>query len=453
MPEPSETELYDADFVALFPGRYPQPETPADFDHALIVLDTNVLLDLYKYSADVTATWFDILMRLKGRVFIPHQVMEEFWRNRGTIALTPDSTIAARADVAKSLRAARSRYEGWLKSRGLQADAQETALLEQIETAQTRLDEMFQDAISKHNDRFDALPHKDEIVQRIVELTSGSDGATLGRPYSASELKNLYADGDKRFKEKIPPGYMDDGNNPEAKAGKDTDKKYGDFVLWRQALDFARDFTADEAITTLILVTGDLKQDWWQTVTLSKDESGEKATTRMPRYELLDEVRTELGMTYAQLEPRAFLSDAAAALGISLSEDAKRATEAIASAWLPETFYIKSRYGELASARISPDRKTCLVLKGSTARKIDEYTLTTPTHIAPRAQELLDEGLLRDIGSDRYTFTANVEFSSTSMAAAVVVGRPASGNVTWMTSNDISLGQYMSNLSMDSEDD
>ena len=51
------------------------------------MLDTNVLLDMYRYSAGTRNDFFALFEKIADRIWIPHQVGLEFSRNRpGVIA-------------------------------------------------------------------------------------------------------------------------------------------------------------------------------------------------------------------------------------------------------------------------------------------------------------------------------------------------------------------------------
>jgi hypothetical protein len=71
----------------LFRGYYrPSPE---DFtklwNEAIFVFDTNVLLNIYRYSSVAQSDFFNILEKLQGRIWIPHQVALEYFENRENV--------------------------------------------------------------------------------------------------------------------------------------------------------------------------------------------------------------------------------------------------------------------------------------------------------------------------------------------------------------------------------
>ena len=84
-------------------------------------------------------------------------------------------------------------------------------------------------------------------------------------------MKVLYSEGEKRYKENIPPGYKD-----KAKPNND---KYGDLVLWKEML-----YKCQSDAKDLIFICDDRKEDWWL------EHQGK---TISPRPELLKEFNSE----------------------------------------------------------------------------------------------------------------------------------------------------------------
>lgn len=58
----------------------------ADVDHALtsalVAVDANVLLNLYRYNVQTTEDLLAVFERLGDRLVVPHQAIREFHRNR-----------------------------------------------------------------------------------------------------------------------------------------------------------------------------------------------------------------------------------------------------------------------------------------------------------------------------------------------------------------------------------
>lgn len=60
--------------------------------HGLVAVDTNVLLSLYRYNPVTVDDLFNLLHTVGDRLFIPHQVVREFWRNRQSVLGGPLSS-------------------------------------------------------------------------------------------------------------------------------------------------------------------------------------------------------------------------------------------------------------------------------------------------------------------------------------------------------------------------
>jgi len=60
-----------------------------DFDllwqKATFIFDTNILLNCYRYTKHTTEEFFDILNKISNRIWIPHHVALEFYRNQYAI--------------------------------------------------------------------------------------------------------------------------------------------------------------------------------------------------------------------------------------------------------------------------------------------------------------------------------------------------------------------------------
>ena len=74
--------------------------TPAQADYeylfsdGMIVVDANVLLDLYLYHETTRDEFIRVLERLQERLWVPHQAVKEFWRNRDSKIRDPGESDA-----------------------------------------------------------------------------------------------------------------------------------------------------------------------------------------------------------------------------------------------------------------------------------------------------------------------------------------------------------------------
>ncbi|MFF2185449.1 PIN domain-containing protein [Streptomyces sp. NPDC058155] len=276
-------------------GAYLTPTT-ADFTavltNGLVAPDANVLLNLYRYTEQARTDLLGALGELGERLWVPHQVIDEFWRNRESVIRDARSTSTnAAQEMSGHTGTAVQTLRTW---------ANRVALS----------DEDFTDLRDRLTDAFDEVQKKITKVgegewQSITPDTSadpviaGLQRALAGRagaPFSPEELSDLTEVGKVRVKKRIPPGYMD--------AKKDGDGAVGDFFVWEQLLRAASERGSD-----VLFVTADAKEDWWRK---------EHGHNRGPRPELTAELRRRGGGRLFLLSPKQFLEAAAPILQLSL---------------------------------------------------------------------------------------------------------------------------------------
>ena len=251
----------------MFRGYY-QPtekEIEAFWRTGLITLDTNILLSLYNVLATTSALYLGAMETRKHQMWLPYQIASEFHKNVHKERTKQTAAHAARIGKIEGLlndfrsTATKSRLQP--SDLQKQAEASLRALRDELD------DERKQIAKQMHHHT------RDQLLDRISEIFQ----ARVGPKPTAAALEEMFKVGAKRFSEKIPPGYEDEKD-------KKDNRKYGDYVLWRQLLDYAA-----EAKKDVIFVTDDNKADWW----LKGDDKDK--TTLAPRPELIQEFREETG--------------------------------------------------------------------------------------------------------------------------------------------------------------
>lgn len=82
--EASTSSFHEIGMRKNFPGYY-QPtanEFSTLWETCTFVLDANVLLNLYRYSAETRKKLLEILKQVSNRVWVPHRAALEYQRNR-----------------------------------------------------------------------------------------------------------------------------------------------------------------------------------------------------------------------------------------------------------------------------------------------------------------------------------------------------------------------------------
>lgn len=241
----------------MFRGYYrpTDEEFEALWEDALIVLDANVLLNLYSYSSETQTEFLKLLEELQDRLWLPHQAAAEYHDKRCKV-ITDEITSYRnfRRDLKKV-------NDTLTKRKG--HPFVDSALFGKF----SELCESIEAAVDEGKGKQESLIRDDPIRDQLGSIF---DGRT-GNPTSDEELAKIYAEGSKRYKQRKPPGYKD--------ADKSEPGMYGDLVIWKQVIGKASRDGKD-----VIFVTDDSKEDWW----LKVDEE-----TIGPRPELLQEFREE----------------------------------------------------------------------------------------------------------------------------------------------------------------
>lgn len=196
-------------------------------------LDTNVLLDVYRYTEQSRIAFLSLLKSIGGRLFVPHRVAVEFARNRVGV-------IRGHFAPQRSLRSQ------------LKEAAQKIAKAHPGHPHLPEISQLIEQMIELVNYRFGEAERKhqelvgDDFVLRELLAVIGDD---VGDPISESELQKEY----KRRKDGITPPFckMDDD--------KDEERRTGDVAIW---LELMRQY--EGKCKPLIFVTDDVKENWWQ---------------------------------------------------------------------------------------------------------------------------------------------------------------------------------------------
>jgi rRNA-processing protein FCF1 len=287
-------------------GAFREYYSPSDGDlqdllhHAIIVVDTNVLLNLYRSSEKTSDELLKLLGAAKNQLWLPHQVGLEYHQNL-------DEVIAE----------VRSRHVGvdkvlvnaFNKLRIVFSEYRHPFIREYVLAKIDDLGEKLRAEFQKDHWHVDKLNERAERVRHAIEGLYSD--ASIGAPYSEADLSNIYKEGERRYRDQIPPGFKD--------AQKTGRRPYGDLIAWKQMIAKAK---ADAS--PLLFVTDDLKDDWWLSI------KGEK---KGPLPALRAEMHREAGQMYYAYTSDQFLRYGAPVflerpVDSGALQDAQRATRA-----------------------------------------------------------------------------------------------------------------------------
>lgn len=245
------------------------------------VFDANTLLNLYMYTEETVNDFLKVLDNIQDRIWISFQAGYEFHLNRPVRIRTQqilfqetiESLSTISDDAKKSLKNTfhNTREHPSIDEKEILADVSDffDLLIDRIK--------------SKRDEHPDWLLENDEILNQVSNLFDGK----VGKSFISEELEEIYKEGDKRYKKEIPPGF-EDANN------KDSIRKYGDLVIWKEILKFAK----NDDVKSIIFVTDDRKKDWWRIAS---------GRTIGPHPDLIKEFKENTEKDYYQYNSERFL--------------------------------------------------------------------------------------------------------------------------------------------------
>ncbi|MEV5718506.1 PIN-like domain-containing protein [Amycolatopsis mediterranei] len=282
-------------YVDLFEGfnGYCTPSTAdyqALFRTGLIVLDTNTILNLYRFEEKVRDDIFGVLDVIRDRLWMPHQVAREFWRNRES---SPVQFVSEVKDALKSIDAARGNAVASIRNLAnrLSLDVEKkNSLVENLDKSFLEIRTTFEVASGEQELEEFRDSSKDQILLKVSDLFRGK----VSRAPSSEEWQCIEQEGARRLNDSVPPGYKDKG------------KFNGDYAIWHEVIKEAGQRRAD-----VLIVTGDKKEDWWR-------EIGGK--TAGPRLEMVDELWQKTGSRLYLMTPQSLLINARELLNVAVSD-------------------------------------------------------------------------------------------------------------------------------------
>lgn len=225
-------------------GHYfrPDPGRVRDaFEKGIIVLDTNVLLNVLRYSPAARTELLEVLASIADRCFVPHQVAVEYNRNRVRVVADRHKELEDAASEIGSIRSKVRTVVNNLSNRRTLSISD----IEQLEKSVSDFFAALEEAQNEAAEKYDLSP--DEMVGKkdlwTVRLEDILQGLVGDKPEDEVLAKDLI-EGERRKSEKLAPGFKDD--------------KPGDYLWWAEALRHP-----DLKGRALVVVSDDAaKGDW-----------------------------------------------------------------------------------------------------------------------------------------------------------------------------------------------
>lgn len=273
---------------------YPDEVINDIWDKGTFVFDTNVLLNLYRYSSETRTIFLDALKYYQNRVWMPYQVGWEYHRRRES-TIKDARTLAE--DFIKSMEVKFSKFlddlklASFIKNPYIQAETLGVSVKKIRDNHKKRIEKAF-------IDQPDFL--KEDTIRNELD---GIFADRCGDNFAQEKLDKIYDQGKKRYKNHIPPGFGD----ANTKSENEPQSLYGDLIIWFQTIAYAKKEHKD-----IILVTDDTQKDDWFYSMKGNDK---------PRAELVGEFAEKTSQRIWIYNANNFLDKAAEDKAIRLKKD------------------------------------------------------------------------------------------------------------------------------------
>lgn len=207
-----------------FPGHFPPKKSELEllWKKCIFVVDTNILLNLYRYSDVTRKEFLRILDNIKERLWLPHRAAEEYFEKRLTVVSGQEKSYN---DTLKAINTLENNFKNTRQHPFIP------------ENLMKRLTEIFDDVskeLEKNKETLSKRLREDEIQEELRKIFD----KRVGDPFTEEEIEAICKDGETRYQKKIPPGYKDAEKTEEESAGIGH-RKFGDLIIWHQILNMS----------------------------------------------------------------------------------------------------------------------------------------------------------------------------------------------------------------------
>lgn len=224
---------------------------------SIFVVDTNVLINFFKYtSSDSTNSLMKVLRYLKdsNRLWIPHQVALEYFfnyeKNMNKQMDAHSEIHQLKNNLADELKQKISKFRSDHPYISVNTNAKLDEYLSEIEKVGSNLEQTIETEVAN-------MSNPESIHNDILSILKG----IVGDPYSQNKIDTIETQGVDRYKYSIPPGFKDQTSNKgefRVYGNFKYQLLYGDLIMWNQIIDKAKEIEKG-----IILITEERKEDWW----------------------------------------------------------------------------------------------------------------------------------------------------------------------------------------------
>lgn len=242
----------------------------------VVFCDTNVYLRIYDYSPEFAVFAINCLSEIKESLYLTYTSFLEYKKHYMSKYASAKTKIE---NYDKRLNALTTKYREDILKEFERIQQYHFPDIDSLQTTTVarinELTELFSEYYDEHellvaiNDQY--------LIQDPIKCFIDLLSQRILPSYTIEKIYELCDEGQKRFKNKVPPGFKD--------KDKHGIRQYSDFILWSEIIDYS-----NRNKRNVVFVTDDVKVDWWASV-----ENDNSTSSRVFHPELIAEFEKKTG--------------------------------------------------------------------------------------------------------------------------------------------------------------
>lgn len=215
----------------------------------IIIFDTSFWLDIYRNLPDTIETITSALNKedFVSKIYIPSFVAKEFDKNKHKVMSEHKTlNIKVRDALTDAIKNGKAAILGAIQTQKNRYKIENASVENKINKLLTKIENNGKSFLADSDSGSSSYLKVEELFNTLKSKNYIDE-------LTKNDVLDLFINGENRFKQKIPPGFMD----------TDKDKKggfvYGDLIIWKEIIAYSKKNKKD-----ILFVTNDTKKDWFE---------------------------------------------------------------------------------------------------------------------------------------------------------------------------------------------
>ncbi|MGO3168697.1 PIN-like domain-containing protein [Senegalia sp. (in: firmicutes)] len=204
----------------------------------LIVLDTNFLLDIIQNPTNIAQRYIEALEKVKNNIYIPYLVALEFNFRKSGIKKEKHYNINKYKDKVKNTLEKLKKDISDHDLINIKKNTKDfsSELLKEVENFENKILNMLDKKVS-----IAITEEENTIYKRLIDIIENK----IGEEYSQNWIDEIEEEGQKRYTEKLPPGFNDEiKEDTEVSSRRYNNicyqRKFGDLIIWKDIINHSK---------------------------------------------------------------------------------------------------------------------------------------------------------------------------------------------------------------------